>query len=94
MKTFTPHFVKKIYSLWRNEFHMKRVKIGSIDCYEYNNQYYRLDTFYDGDELHYCIEIADNREEAENNIFEDAWLYGEELGIDQIISEMREDLKK
>ncbi len=93
MNIFNPQILERIYSLWETDFNMQRIKIGDIDCYEYNGEYYRLDTFFDSNgELLYCVEWARDFNDAKNNIFEDGWLYGEQLGADEIISEMKTDL--
>lgn len=74
---------------------MKRFVSDGLDCYVYNEKYYRLDTFYENNgELLYCIEIADSLEDAKNDFFEDAFLYGEKLGHNEIIAKIRDDLTK
>lgn len=93
MKHFDPLLTKKIYALWTNKFGMKRFTEGGLDCYVRNGKYYRLDTFYENDgELLYCVEIADSLDDAKINFFEDAFLYGEKLGHDEIITQMSTDL--
>lgn len=100
MKTFNEHFVTKIYDLWEHTFGMEKIMLPSkvecakaINCYRYKNTFVRLDTFLDNGTLIYCIEAAENKFFAENNIFDDAWLYPETMGIDKIIESMSQDLK-
>ena len=72
---------------------MKKYTEYGLDCYVRNDNYYRLDTFYEADgELLYCVEIADSLDDAKINFFEDAFLYGEKLGHDEIIARMADDL--
>lgn len=99
MKHFNPNITKAIYSLWENDLNMKPVSLDSkveclntIDCYEFNGNYLRLDSFFDNDELTYCVEWASTINDAQNNIFEDAYLYGEDLGLESILSEMKSDI--
>ena len=93
MKHFDPILTKKIYSLLSDIIGMKRVISDGLDCYLYNDKYYRLDTFYETDgELLYCIEVADSLGDAKNDLFEDAFLYGEKLGHNEIIDKMHYDL--
>lgn len=93
MKNFDPLLTQKIYSLLSDEIGMKRFVSDRLDCYLYNEKYYRLDTFYESNgELLYCIEIANSLEDAKNDLFEDAFLYGEKLGYNKIIDKMRNDL--
>lgn len=88
-----------IYQVWDSEFHMKHVQLPSnveclktIDCYQYKDFFVKLSTFVDAKlGRAYCIEAAEEQE-ARNNIFDDAWVYYESDGIDQIISEMKHDL--
>lgn len=99
MKSFNAEFVAEIYELWQTAFGMEKVVLPSnveclpeIDCYKYKNMYLRLDTFPDNGELMYCVEAAENRLFAQNNVFDDAWIYPESLGIDKIIVAMKNDL--
>ena len=99
MRYYDPEILKAVYLLWVNAFNMKKVILKSnvqcmeqIECYELNGEYLRMDSFYENDDLVYCIEWADNIEYAQNNIFEDAYLYYEKDGLDSIINEMKADL--
>ena len=86
--------------MWQEYFGMEKITLRSnvecmakIDCYRYKDMFLRLDTFKDGNELIYCIEAAENQDFAQNNIFEDAWLYPESFGTDKMLSEMKIDLQ-
>lgn len=91
--------IKAIYHLWEYEFHMKRVQVQSnvpcvkeIDCYKYKDFFVKLSSFLDPKLGRvYCIEAADESE-VKNNIFDDAWIYYESDGLEEIISEMKKDL--
>ena len=92
--------INAIYHLWEDEFKMKKVQLKSavpcvsaIDCFQFKNLFIRLCTFQQKDIGRvYCVEAAD-KSEAVNNAFEDAWLYYESDGIENIISEMKKDLE-
>lgn len=91
-----------IISCWENELHLEKITLESnvpcmprIECYKFGeNAYIRLSSFPcpPDDELHYCIEYAEDEQTAKNNVFDDAWLYGILLGKEQILLEMKRDL--
>ena len=92
-------FEKAIVDLWINEFGAEKHAFKSkaeckniIECYKIGRSYLRLDCFeaHNGG-LIYCIEVA-NEEMAQNNVFDDAWLYWDGDGIEKIIENMRNDL--
>lgn len=100
MKTYNKELVSAIYKMWVESIGMEKVSLPSnvecmpeIDCYKFKDMFLRLDTFMDGGELMYCIESAESKEFAQNNIFDDAWLYPESLGTDEMLSEMKSDLQ-
>ncbi len=99
MKTFDKNLVERIYNLWEKTLGMEKVTFTTnaeclivIDCYKYRDFFVRLDTFYSGDELLYCIETAEDEHQARYNVFEDSWLYPETLGADKIVEQMQLDL--
>ncbi len=95
-----PEYVAAITALWVNEFGAESVTLESkvkcmdvIRCYKIGDTYIRLDSFSAVDEgINYCIEAA-TLDEAQNNVFDDAWTYWDGDGIDNILAQMREDLK-
>ena len=100
MKHSNSELIKAIYKLWIDTLGMEKVLLHScvecmpeINCYKYKSMFLRLDTFKEDGEVMYCIEAAENQELAQNNIFDDAWLYPESFGADKIISEMKNDLQ-
>lgn len=100
MKYFNSELVSEIYKLWQGILGMVKIILPSnveclseIECYRYKNMFLRLDTFYDNGELMYCIEAAESKVFAQNNIFDDAWLYPESMGTDKIIAAMKNDLQ-
>lgn len=100
MKTYNKEIVNAIYKLWVDTLGMEAVTLTSkvecmpeINCYKFRDMFLRLDTFKDGDELMYCIEAAESKEFAQNNAFDDAWLYPESIGQDKILENMQSDLQ-
>lgn len=96
-----PEYVKAITALWVNEFGAESVTLESkvkcmdkIRCYKIGDTYIRLDSFSAVDEGRiYCIESA-TLEEAQNNVFEDSLTYWDGDGLDGILAQMREEMKK
>ena len=100
VKTYNKEIVNSVYKLWVDTLGMEAVTLPSkvdcmpvINCYKYKDMFLRLDTFRDGDELIYCIEAADSKDLAQNNIFDDAWLYPESMGKYKILEGMQSDLQ-
>lgn len=88
-----------IKSMWQNKLGMKKQILKhrnyESECFVLNDEYYRLDSFpsfSDSNDTLYCVEWAENAEEAMLNHFEDAWLYPESLGIEAILKEMEIDI--
>lgn len=88
-----------VKSMWQNKLGMKKQIVKHLnyesECFVLNGEYYRLDSFpssSDTNDTLYCVEWAENSEEATYNHFEDAWIYPESLGIDAILKKMESDI--
>lgn len=65
------------------------------ECYLLNGEFYRIDTFReskDSDTRIYCIEWAENEQDARHNLFEDSWLYPDTMEINDMLSKIKNDI--
>ena len=88
-----------VKSMWQNKLGMKKELVKHLnyvsECFVLNGEYYRLDSFpssSDSKETLYCVEWAENAEEAVLNHFEDAWIYPESLGLNDMLEKMQNDI--
>ncbi len=65
------------------------------ECYSLNGEFYRIDTFRDSqnsNERVFCIEWAENEQEARYNHFEDAWLYHDTMDLQEMLATIQNDI--
>lgn len=73
-------------------FNFKEVIVNDVIIYEYKDQYYKLT--YVGGLKAFVIESAKNYNDAVMNVYEDSDLYPLALGCNNLIEQIRTDLKK
>lgn len=65
------------------------------ECYSLNGEFYRIDTFrvsQNSTERVYCIEWAENEQEAQFNHFEDSWLYPDTMELQEMLATIKNDI--
>ncbi|MDE6591957.1 MAG: hypothetical protein K2K57_02695 [Oscillospiraceae bacterium] len=92
MEILREQITEKIKNILLNEFNMNRTTVNGKECFEFHGEYYRVSAFYLNQPI-YCVEWTENLQEAQNEKFEDSYVYGEDLGTEQIIKMLREELK-
>ena len=65
------------------------------ECYSLNGEFYRIDSFVDPSDSNsrlFCIEWAENEQEALYNHFEDAWLYPDTMELQEMLATIKSDI--
>lgn len=92
--------IDSIKRLFTETLGMSRVAVKhnstyESECYSLNGEFYRIDTFRESEDSNtriYCIEWAENEQDARHNFFEDSWLYPDTMELSDMLSTIKKDI--